>query len=175
MFALAAFRRYAHALRDPEWIGARIFANALRDQGRTAETRARADDSTLKSHVTVRSRTLAPPASTRLECGGTAHAQRVCTMARTEFADHVDLQIGLQLDAAPDSSEFRVTIELGELDLAVQVIEADLGDALRGAAERCASRLRERGYDISPAMVLGALEDNYDLPAPPARTAEIWN
>jgi hypothetical protein len=96
-------------------------------------------------------------------------------MSRNDAHDHVDLQIGLQLDAAPDNSEFRVTIELGDVDIAVQVIEADLGDALRGAAERCADQLRERGYDISAAAVLGALEDSYDLPAPTARAAELWN
>ncbi|HZU85296.1 MAG TPA: hypothetical protein VE987_20335 [Polyangiaceae bacterium] len=72
--------------------------------------------------------------------------------------DHVSLPTYLQIDAAPNGSGFRVTIRVVQLQLVVEAIEQDVGDAIHAAADLCAERLREQGYPVTAADVLGSLE-----------------
>jgi hypothetical protein len=69
------------------------------------------------------------------------------------------LQLCLRLAAAPGNGAYKVTIELFEIDLVVESIDIDLRGAVRAAADRCAEQLRERGYAVTSADVIGALED----------------
>ena len=69
------------------------------------------------------------------------------------------LQLCLRLAAAPGNGAYKVTIELFEIDLVVESIDLDLRGAVRGAADRCAEQLRERGYAVTSADVIDALED----------------
>jgi hypothetical protein len=79
-------------------------------------------------------------------------------MPMMETTDHLALQLDLRVDAAPGSGAFRATIELRELEVVVEAVAHDLGEAMQSAAERCAERLGELGYAVTPADVLGALE-----------------
>jgi hypothetical protein len=80
------------------------------------------------------------------------------------------LQLCLRLAAAPGNGAYKVTIELFEIDLVVESIDLDLRGAVRSAADRCAAQLRERGYAVTAADVIGALEEALEtseaLPAP---------
>ena len=69
------------------------------------------------------------------------------------------LQLCLRLAAAPGNGAYKVTIELFEIDLVVESIDLDLRGAVHGAADQCAEQLRDRGYAITAADVIGALED----------------
>lgn len=69
------------------------------------------------------------------------------------------LQLCLRLAAAPGNGAYKVTIELFEIDLVVESIDLDLRGAVRGAADRCAEQLRERGYAVTSADVIDALEE----------------
>jgi hypothetical protein len=69
------------------------------------------------------------------------------------------LQLCLRLAAAPGDGAYKVTIELSEIDLIVESIDLDLRGAVRGAATRCAEQLCERGYAVTSADVMTALEE----------------
>jgi hypothetical protein len=69
------------------------------------------------------------------------------------------LQLCLRLAAAPNHEAYKVTLELGEIDLVVEAIDRDLRGAIHGAAHRCASRLRQRGYVVTSAEIVRALEE----------------
>lgn len=69
------------------------------------------------------------------------------------------LQLCLRLAAAPGNGAYKVTIELVEIDLVVESVDVDLHGAVRGAADRCAEQLRNRGYAVTAADVIGALEE----------------
>jgi hypothetical protein len=78
----------------------------------------------------------------------------------TDVADTAQsLQLCLRLAAAPGNGAYKVTIELGEIDLVVEVVDLDLRGAIRAAADRCAEALRDRGYVVTAADVIGALEE----------------
>lgn len=96
-------------------------------------------------------------------------------MPTTEIEDHLALQLDLRVDAAAGSGAFKATIELRELDLSVEAIALDLGEAMRSAAERCAQRLDELGYAVTPADVLGALEETLEPIAPSPQLAYLQN
>ena len=68
------------------------------------------------------------------------------------------LQLCLRLASAPGNGAYKVTIELFEIDLVVESIDLDLRGAVRAAADRCAEQLRERGYAVTAADVIGARE-----------------
>jgi hypothetical protein len=72
--------------------------------------------------------------------------------------DHVAIRTYLRIDAAPNDDAFKVTIDVPELELLVEAIERDVGDAIHAAADQCAERLRDQGYSVSAADVLGSLE-----------------
>jgi hypothetical protein len=69
------------------------------------------------------------------------------------------LQLCLRLAAAPDNGAYKVTLELAEIDLVVEAIDRDLRGAIHGAARRCASGLRQRGYSVTSAEIVRALEE----------------
>jgi hypothetical protein len=52
-----------------------------------------------------------------------------------------------------------VTIELAEVAVTVEACDKDLRRAVRTAADACAERLREKGFSVSSAEVLSALDD----------------
>lgn len=79
-------------------------------------------------------------------------------MPMMETTDHLALQLDLRVDAAQGSGAFKATIELREIDVVVEAVAPDVGEAMRSAAERCAERLGELGYSVSSADVLAALE-----------------
>lgn len=81
------------------------------------------------------------------------------TPASSEPGDAHVLKLKLRLASDPDTGEYRVTIELSEVCLTVEVRDADLRRAVATAAERCAERLREQGFTATAAEVLAALED----------------
>jgi hypothetical protein len=68
-------------------------------------------------------------------------------------------QLKLRLAAEPDTGEYRVTIELSEVGVTVDVKDVDLRRAVRSAADRCADKLREHGYTVTTVEVLGALDE----------------
>jgi hypothetical protein len=76
------------------------------------------------------------------------------------------LQLCLRLAAAPGDGAYKVTIELLEIDLIVESIDLDLRGAVRGAAARCAEQLRQRGYAVTPADVIDALEEALESSGP---------
>jgi hypothetical protein len=78
--------------------------------------------------------------------------------------DDLSLQLYLRVDAASGNRAFKVTLEIGQIDLVVEVIELDLANAVRAAADRCAERLRGRGYAVTAEHVLGALETTVEQP-----------
>jgi uncharacterized membrane protein (DUF2068 family) len=83
------------------------------------------------------------------------------------------LQLCLKLAAAPGNGAYTVTIELFEIDLVVETVDLDLRGAVRAAADRCAEQLRERGYAVTSADVIGALEEALqasDIGSQPMRT-----
>jgi hypothetical protein len=84
------------------------------------------------------------------------------TSASTELADAHVLQLKLRLASDPETGDYRVTIELSEVCVTVEVKDADLRRAASTAAEQCAERLRERGFTVTATEVLGALEDALD-------------
>jgi hypothetical protein len=65
----------------------------------------------------------------------------------------------LRLASDPMTGGYEVSIELAEIDVLVEVVDSDLRRAVRAAADRCAERLREHGYAVTTAEVIGALED----------------
>jgi hypothetical protein len=89
------------------------------------------------------------------------------------------LQLCLRLAAAPGNGAYKVTIELFEIDLVVESVDLDLRGAVRGAADRCAEQLRERGYAVTSADVIGALEEALEgsemLPKAPPKPRELLN
>jgi hypothetical protein len=86
------------------------------------------------------------------------------------------LQLCLRLAAAPGNGAYKVTIELFEIDLVVESVDLDLRGAVRSAADRCAEQLRERGYAVTSADVIGALEDALETSdAFPKKKRELLN
>ena len=83
-------------------------------------------------------------------------------MPTMETVDHLALQLDLRVDAAPGGGAFKATIALQEIDLNVEAVAVDLGEAMRSAAQRCAERLGELGYAVTCADVLGALEETLE-------------
>jgi hypothetical protein len=79
--------------------------------------------------------------------------------AAPDASDAQSLQLKLRLVAEPDTGAFAVTIEFCEIDVAVEVLDVDLRRAIRTAAGRCAERLRDHGYAVTPGDVIRALED----------------
>ncbi len=73
-------------------------------------------------------------------------------------SDHLAFGVDLRVDVALDTGAFKATIAMAEIDVHVEAIDANVTDAVRIAAEKCAERLGELGYDVTPADVLGALE-----------------
>jgi uncharacterized protein (UPF0147 family) len=73
--------------------------------------------------------------------------------------DARSLQLTLRLAAEPESGAYEVSIELSEIDVLVEVLDIDLRRAIRTAAARCADQLHARGYSITAAEVIGALEE----------------
>jgi uncharacterized protein (UPF0147 family) len=84
---------------------------------------------------------------------------RAALEAMTTSNARESLQLCLRLAAAPGNGAYKVTIELFEINLVVESIDLDLRGAVRAAADRCAEQLRERGYAVTAADVIGALED----------------
>jgi hypothetical protein len=78
--------------------------------------------------------------------------------------DTTSLQLSLRLAKDPDVPTYEVRIALSEVDVLVEVLDVDLRRALVTAANRCSERLRERGYDVSPNDVIGALEEALEAP-----------
>ena len=76
--------------------------------------------------------------------------------------DSQALQLKLRLASDPTTGAYEVSIELTEVDVSVEVLDIDLRRAIRTAAERCADRLRDKGYAVTPTEVIGALEDALD-------------
>ena len=89
-------------------------------------------------------------------------------MPAMETLDHLALQLDLRVDAAPDGAAFKATIALEDVDLSVEAIAVDVGEAMRTAAQRCAERLGELGYAVTTADVLGALEETMEPVDAPA-------
>lgn len=88
---------------------------------------------------------------------GIGHAAKPRVQRRaTETAA---LQLRLRLAADPAAGAYEVTIALSEIDVVVEVLDVDLRRAVRTAADKCAARLRELGYVVTSAEVLGALEE----------------
>jgi hypothetical protein len=90
-----------------------------------------------------------------------------------DASDAQSLQLKLRLAAVPDTGAFAVTIEFCEIDVAVEVLDVDLRRAIRTAASRCAERLRDEGYSVTPGDVIRALEDALncsELAHDPSRT-----
>ena len=85
------------------------------------------------------------------------------------------LQLCLRLAAAPGNGAYKVTIELFEIDLVVESIDLDLHGAVRAAADRCAEQLRERGYVVTAADVIGALEEALEWSKVAPKTHELLN
>ena len=85
------------------------------------------------------------------------------------------LQLCLRLAAAPGNGAYKVTIELFEIDLVVESIDLDLRGAVRAAADRCAEQLRERGYSVTSADVIGALEDALEWSQATPKPQELLN
>ena len=83
-------------------------------------------------------------------------------MPAMETVDHLALQLDLRVDAAPGGGAFKATIALQDVDLSVEAVAVDVGEAMRSAAERCAERLGELGYAVTTADVLGALEETLE-------------
>jgi hypothetical protein len=75
-----------------------------------------------------------------------------------ETHEQLALELDLRVEKAPGNGAFRATIELSVIELVVVVIEDDLVGAVRAAAQQCSERLCERGYPVTVAQVLGALE-----------------
>jgi hypothetical protein len=73
--------------------------------------------------------------------------------------DHESLQLCLRLAAAPDHGAYKVTLELSEIDLVVEAVDANLRSAIEGAAARCAARLRKRGYSVTMFEIVRALDE----------------
>jgi formyltetrahydrofolate synthetase len=69
------------------------------------------------------------------------------------------LQLKLRLAAEPELGGYHVTIELSEVEVTVDVADQDLRRAVRTAADKCAEALRDRGFNVTTAEVLAALED----------------
>jgi hypothetical protein len=88
---------------------------------------------------------------------------------------HESLQLCLRLAAAPGNGAYKVTIELFEIDLVVESIDLDLRGAVRSAADRCAEQLRERGYAVTAADVIGALEDALETSEVLPKPRELLN
>ena len=78
--------------------------------------------------------------------------------AHTASLDHVAVRTYLRIDAAPGDDAFKVTIHVPELELRVEAVERDVGEAIHAAADDCAERLRDQGFSVSVADVLGSLE-----------------
>jgi hypothetical protein len=76
-----------------------------------------------------------------------------------DVSDAQSLQVKLRLAAEPDTGAFAVTIEFCEVDVVVEVLDCDLRRAIRTAADRCAERLRDRGYAVTPGDVIRALDE----------------
>ena len=85
------------------------------------------------------------------------------------------LQLCLRLAAAPGNGAYKVTIELFEIDLVVESIDLDLRGAVKSAADRCAEQLRERGYAVTAADVIGALEDALECSQVTPKAQELLN
>lgn len=95
-------------------------------------------------------------------------ARAMVTESRGVSLDHLAIPIYVRVDAAPDDSTFRVTIQVPQVELVVEAIEHDVADAIHAAASLCAGELHERGYSVTPAEILAALESIDD--AASART-----
>ncbi len=76
-----------------------------------------------------------------------------------DVSDAQSLQLKLRLAAEPESGVYEVSIELSEIDVVVEVLDVDLRRAIRTAADRCAEKLRDKGYSVTAGEVIGALED----------------
>jgi hypothetical protein len=76
--------------------------------------------------------------------------------------DSTSLQLSLRLAKDPSVETYEVRIALSEVDVLVEVLDVDLRRALVTAANLCSDRLRERGYDVTPGEVIGALEQALD-------------
>jgi hypothetical protein len=77
----------------------------------------------------------------------------------TDSGELQSLQLKLRLSSEPESGAYRVTIELSEVGVEVEVHDADLRRAVRTAADRCAEGLRDRGFAVTAPEVLAALEN----------------
>lgn len=104
---------------------------------------------------------------------GTRRAASAAMPAVPDASDSQSLQLKLRLAAEPDTGGFAVTIEFFEIDVSVEVLDIDLRRAIRTAAGRCAQRLCDHGYAVTPADVIRAFEDalessEFGIRPPPA-------
>jgi hypothetical protein len=76
-----------------------------------------------------------------------------------EPADAQTLKLKLRLAAEPERQGYSVTIELVEVAVTVETRDKDLRRAVRAAADSCAERLREKGFTVTAAEVLTAIDD----------------
>jgi hypothetical protein len=69
------------------------------------------------------------------------------------------LELKLRLASDPRTGAYEVVIEFSDIGVVVEVLDIDLRRAIRTAADRSAERLRDQGYLVTSADVIGALED----------------
>jgi|HubBroStandDraft_6_1064221.scaffolds.fasta_scaffold612611_2 hypothetical protein len=92
-----------------------------------------------------------------------------------DTSDAQSFHLKLRLASDPATGGYEVSIELAEVDVLVEVVDADLRRAVRTAAERCAARLRDHGYAVTTGEVIGALEDALESSEIVKRAAQAPN
>jgi hypothetical protein len=92
-----------------------------------------------------------------------------------DVSDGQSLQLKLRLAVDPETGGYVVTIEFSEIDVLVEVLDVDLRRAIRTAADRCAERLRDKSYTVTPADVIRALEDALESSDVSAGPTEAMN
>jgi len=93
----------------------------------------------------------------------------------TVASESESLQLCLRLAAAPGNNAYKVTIELTDIDLVVEAIDLDLVGAVQAAADRCAEQLRDRGYAVTSADVVCALEQAIESSEVSHKAPELLN
>jgi hypothetical protein len=76
-----------------------------------------------------------------------------------EPGDAQTLKLKLRLAAEPETKGYSVTIELVEVAVTVEAHDHDLRRAVRTAADSCAERLRAKGFTVTSAEVLTAIDE----------------
>jgi hypothetical protein len=86
------------------------------------------------------------------------HLDRPMSMV-PDAGDLQSLELRLCFASDPGTGAFEVTLEFREIEVKVEVVDVDLRRAIRTAADRCAEKLRDEGFQVTPDDVIGALED----------------